>query len=314
MNVIPCVLEKKEDWDEIISNSEQNSIFVTSKYLNYYENNYKVIKYIFKDSETKKILACVPLVTGEKEPLFFVYNGIIFSNSLSGIKKISTKNSVQIILTNKIIEFLIDKHKKINFTFHPNFEDLRPFQWYNYKENSKSFFNIKLNYTAILDIKKTEEELLNNFRTVRKQEYKKYYNLVSNEGAVDDLIDLYKMTFERQKIILDKCFLDELKNFCQYALDNEFAKISFLKENSTFISSTFFLYDKDTAYYLVGASNPNFRKKIPSTALLVDNIFQFKKKGIKKIDFIGINSPKRGDFKMSFSPVIKSYYSVNSNC
>jgi lipid II:glycine glycyltransferase (peptidoglycan interpeptide bridge formation enzyme) len=252
-------------------------------------------------------------VVGDKEPIFFVYNGIIFSSLVSKIKKISTKNSIQIILTNKIIDFLIKKHKKINFTLHPNFEDLRPFQWYNYNENSKNYFNIKLNYTAILDIKKTEEELLNNFRTVRKQEYKKYYNLVSNEGTVDDLIDLYKMTFDRQKITLDKYFLHELKHFCRYALNNKFAKMFFLKENSTFISSTFFLFDENTAYYLIGASNPYLRKKIPSTPLLVNNIFEFKKNGITKIDFIGINSPKRGDFKMSFSPQIKAYYNVSSD-
>ena len=54
MNITSCILESNENWDEIIINSVQNSIFVTSKYLNYYKNNFKVIKYIFKDSETKK--------------------------------------------------------------------------------------------------------------------------------------------------------------------------------------------------------------------------------------------------------------------
>jgi hypothetical protein len=43
---------------------------------------------------------------------------------------------------------------------------------------------------------------------------------------------------------------------------------------------------------------------------MIKSIQLISEMGLKKIDFIGINSPNRGDFKLSFNPKIFQYYEV----
>lgn len=308
-----CLSPSDKDWDELIDKSSYGTIFSKNIHLNFYKKKGEVYKYLFFDEKTKKFIACVPIVITQQKPNFTVYNGIIFNKELLDINNRSSKYALILKYSEEILKLILINHKKINFTLHPNYEDLRSFQWHNYNNSSGSKFKIKLRYTGILNLTNlTEQDLLNNMRSVRRREYKKNIETVSSDGKIEDLIKLYKLTFGRQNLNFDKNFYINLYEYCNYALKNNFARINFIKNKyGDIVSSVFFVYDNKSAYYLIGASDPKQRKNYPSAPAIIENILYFKKKQINFIDFVGINSPQRGDFKISFSPEIKPFFDVD---
>ena len=82
------------------------------------------------------------------------------------------------------------------------------------------------------------------------------------------------------------------------------------KDNLKPIAASYFLHDKNNAYNLTLASDPAERKISPGTTLILKQIeFCFKNK-INLIDFVGINSPNRGDYKTSFNARPKIYFNI----
>jgi hypothetical protein len=58
----------------------------------------------------------------------------------------------------------------------------------------------------------------------------------------------------------------------------------------------------------VAANHPEFRKTGCGTYLMIENIRRWQRKGLAAVDFVGINSPNRGDFKTSFNAVPVPYF------
>jgi lipid II:glycine glycyltransferase (peptidoglycan interpeptide bridge formation enzyme) len=73
----------------------------------------------------------------------------------------------------------------------------------------------------------------------------------------------------------------------------------------------FFVTDSKCAYYLFGANDPELREANASSKLLIDNIVIFADQGLEKFDFVGVNSPQRGDFKLSFNAELIPYQEVH---
>ena len=74
-----------------------------------------------------------------------------------------------------------------------------------------------------------------------------------------------------------------------------------------------FVYDQKRAYYLFGGSDPSLRNTPAGTAVLWDAFTELSKEGINEVDLEGVNSPKRGWFKLSFGGDLKTYYEINLN-
>ena len=176
-----------------------------------------------------------PYNFGDEQILFNVYNGIIFNQEILDIKNISRKYSKILEYSEKIINLIAENHKHIHLTLNPNFEDLRAFQWYNYHERLKPKFKVELRYTGILNLKNlSKDQIIKNFRTVRRQEYKKFSRLVTTNGKVTDLIALYKKTFERQDININENYLINVFDYCNHAIENKFARLNFKETKRRF--------------------------------------------------------------------------------
>jgi len=70
------------------------------------------------------------------------------------------------------------------------------------------------------------------------------------------------------------------------------------------------LFDQRRAYYLVGANEPHYRHTGSAAYLMLENIRRCQAKGLAAVDFVGINSPNRGDFKTSFNAVPVRYFDL----
>ena len=74
----------------------------------------------------------------------------------------------------------------------------------------------------------------------------------------------------------------------------------------------FYVWDRIRAYYLFGAGNPDASEPWQGT-LAHWEAFKYlsKTKLIRVIDFEGVNSPKRGWFKLSFGGELINYYHLS---
>jgi lipid II:glycine glycyltransferase (peptidoglycan interpeptide bridge formation enzyme) len=71
-----------------------------------------------------------------------------------------------------------------------------------------------------------------------------------------------------------------------------------------------YTFDNKRAYYLFGANDPALRKTPVGTAVLWDAFHALAGKGITQLDLEGVNSPRRGWFKLSFGGDLRPYYQV----
>ena len=76
------------------------------------------------------------------------------------------------------------------------------------------------------------------------------------------------------------------------------------------VSANLFLCDRHCAYYWAGANDPHYRKTGCGTYLMIETIRRWQQKGLKTIDFVGINSPNRGDFKTSLNAIPVRYFTA----
>ena len=76
------------------------------------------------------------------------------------------------------------------------------------------------------------------------------------------------------------------------------------------VAASLFLLDEIRGYYLIGATNPKFRNYGVGSLVMFEQIKSCLDDGLKEVDFIGINSPQRGDFKTSFNAQSELYFNI----
>ena len=62
------------------------------------------------------------------------------------------------------------------------------------------------------------------------------------------------------------------------------------------------------SYYLIGANDPNYRKDGAGGFVVLEQIRYCIEQGLSYVDFMGINSLLRGDFKISLNADPVSYF------
>jgi len=304
--------EDKRVWDAFVRSSPQRSIFVQSKFLDSLNANYDLVTCYEKD----KIVAGVVIIYGASgEPInstfpFTQYQGMLLSDNSS------REMHSQVTYEFKVVEFFINQlakyFKKYCLCHSWRLRDLRPFQWLNFNEPSKGQFRINLYYTAVLDLQKFENfgVYLSSVRTVRRQEFKKSSQILKFQFSDDEsLLDaLHAKTFERQNLERDISDSLLLRSISKQAVAGEYGKMSIALLDDVPISSVLFIYDDRASYYLFGANDPAYRNTGSGTFLIMHMIKDAFDHGLKEIDFVGANSPNRGDFKISLNAALQAYH------
>ncbi len=189
---------------------------------------------------------------------------------------------------------------------------MRPFQWHYYHEPEKGLFKIDLRYTGILDLNKfkTFDDYIASIRTVRRQEFKKASQWIKLEASSNEMIldELHARTLGRQNIDRNDEHSFLVRSISRHSFDGKYGKMVCGLIDGKPVSAVLFLYDDRTAYYLFGANDPAFRKLSPGTFLLIEMIKDTFERGIREIDFVGVNSPNRGDYKISLNAELKPYF------
>ncbi|MDZ4816273.1 MAG: GNAT family N-acetyltransferase [Verrucomicrobiota bacterium] len=302
-----------QKWNQFIETSCQGTVFARSECL----SCYGVPQLYWVEEDGRPLLGASLLLDKSGAILspdhtLSLYVGLYVSSSLEQLvphKK--TKKLLEVI--ELMMESLSTLHNHLVFVLHPSFPDLRGLQWFNYHAPEKGKFDISLRYTGIVSLEDMDrEKYLTSIRSVKRYEYKQAkdagYKVVSTKD-VALLNRIHETTFARQGLQRTESEVAEMEKLATAAVSEGWGQI-FICETPEGkpASATLFLYDSTTGYYLVGANDPEYRKSGAGTFLVLENIFYCLEKGLKKIDFIGINSPNRGDYKTSLGGVPVPYF------
>lgn len=301
-------------WNAAIKLSPQYSIFSKSEYLESCE--LRADKwFLYKN---KKIFLAA-LVIEPNNPSFrapypySAYQGLYF---IDNHQELHSQIKSRLDALTELLDNFSGLYKNLSFSLHYSINDIRAFQWFNYGELGGCKYKIDIAYTGIVDINKfgSIDEYLKKIRKSRLQEYRKAESKNMKFTISPDIeifIDLYIKTFERQGIVVKEENLKKVKNIVNSALKYNYGNIFLcLDENDTPVAASVFLYDNEYAYYLFGASDPSFRNSGASAFLMLNIFSYFYSNGVYKFDMVGINSPQRGDYKISYNADVFSYFNL----
>jgi len=134
---------------------------------------------------------------------------------------------------------------------------------------------------------------------------------VVESNDINVMNELHHKTFARQNLKRNSQEEYFLLQIGKTAIEKGFGKLLVAQLEGNPVSAILILYDNNTAYYQFGASDPDYRDSGASTKLFFESImYAFEKLELKLFDFVGVNSPKRGDFKLSFNGKLRSYFSL----
>lgn len=312
----PYVLRTCTDmlaWDALVDASLQGHVFSKSVFFQCLGLSYTCYEVTTPQGEV--LAGAVILEDGgcmAGAPFAFTpHQGILFANSVtqqSAQKRITTEFRI----TSFMIEALLDIYPNFNMALSPFFKDIRPFLWHNYGLARKPKFEIKHRYTGYVNLKNFDlVQFLTTIRTVRRQEYKKIGVEVQQSTDLQMFLDLYELTFLRQGLTIDIDSLGLVKRICEQAIAKGYGYLSRSIVADRTASMAFFVSDTRCTYYLFGANDPTMRDTNASSKLLLDNIDFNAKLGMQLFDFVGVNSPQRGDFKLSFNAELVPYQEVH---
>jgi hypothetical protein len=300
-------------WDAFVADSAQGTVFSSWYYLTALSQPFTCLELV---DANQRAVAGVAIIEDagrmHTAPFPFTpHQGLLFAphlNELPNYKRVI--NCLKI--TEAIITELINRYGNVSMALSPALEDIRPFSWYNHGQAALPQFRINVRYTARLDLSDFQ---LNNYlagiRSVRRQEFHKSAAVVSVTNNIAGFLELYVRTFERQQLTVTQTSLQIAKRIAESALNHGYGRLTVATVAGKPASYSLFVHDAGTAYYLFGANDPAFRSSGASTKLMIENLAYFAAQGLASVDFVGVNSPQRGEFKMTFNPALAPYFEVH---
>ena len=219
-----------------------------------------------------------------------------------------------------MIKNLRENLKNIEIQFSPEFKDIRPFQWFNYNNKNKKRFFIENKFTSYINLNQInldnflESEVYKNMETVRRYDYRTAIKEKAKLTISKDLsvfIEFYKNLFSKQKKVSKKYLIELQKELNNIIKIGKGLMFHVEDKIGNILYTLFYIWEKDKAYYYLGAGNPKINKSWQSVFGHCE-IFKYlnKKYDINQVDLEGVNSPLRGWFKLSLGGNLTQYYKV----
>ena len=304
--------QSPERWATFVRRSPQRSAYVTSAFLRSLGLPFELVT--VEDGD--QIVAGAPLILGEDGRALpnavpmTMYQGLLLGDHDRMARHRRIGYELEIV--ERLVAAIADRHDGCCLSQSWRFRDIRALSWHNYHAPERGQFTISVLYTGILDLSAyaTFDEYLASVRELRRREHRKAKPRVTIEPSRDlDLLEtLYTKTLQRQGIERLAHDRDLLRRIAQGALDGGYGDVRVALVDGAPAAATLFLYDDRTAFYLLGANDPEFRSTGASTFLMLENIRSAHDRGLREVDFIGVNSPQRGDYKVSFDAGVCPYY------
>ncbi len=292
--------------DSNILSEKSDSVFLSSKWLKMYGEELKCYGIYNKGGA---LIGGFALKLERKLGILNFYRNLAYSPTISLFFENNAKNKAKILSENKkilklVAEFIDNLNYHIITLYIPaNHIDMQPFYWRNFKSIP--------NYTYIINLENSIEEIEKNFSTERRNDIKKAIKdgietrICNDNNIVKSLV---LKTFDRKQTSADKTMIDKiLFDFADET--NSFAFVSY--RNDIPIATSFCIYDQNTIYYLLGGYDSK-NKHAGAGALAVSSAIKHSKElGIKNFDFEGSMLTEVESYFRGFGGDLVPYYSIN---
>ena len=307
-------------WDAFVRSSPDGTIFITSSYLAHTGCRLGLY-HCYNADELRAVVAVVESPDGASAILddLVIYSGICFGAATQGQNR-AQQNSERHEIATFIATALADRYQRVEFALAPTIGDVRSFLWHNYGQE-QGRYSVDVRYTTYLDIgdfattpSLEDIDAYKQATGARRQQirYARRDGVVTEEFRdVGVFADFYRRTMERQGEKVGQSTLDRMATLVAALLENGSARMFASKTSDQIVGSVaVYALDHRRAYYLFGASDPDLRDSPTGTAVLWDAFGALAAAGIPQIDLEGVNSPRRGWFKMSFGGELRPYYQI----
>jgi len=191
----------------------------------------------------------------------------------------------------------------VSFFLNKNIIDTLPFVWGKFK--------VVPHYTYVINLGTSTENIFKNMSKERRNDLNK---AIKDELVVERINDfslikyMILKTFSRQKKTINQFYLDKIL-FHFANSNNSFAFA--VTRNSKPIAASFCLYDKHSAYYLLGGYDKENKHHGASALSLWEAIKYAKELGLQDFDFAGSMVPQIERFFRDFGGELTPYYRIN---
>lgn len=302
--------ESAEAWDAFVARSPQRSIFVQTTFLAALRIPYDLVTVRENGAIVAgAAIACPDGRAADGVVAFTQYQGILLADH--SMLPTHSRISREFRLLEFLIAELAVRYGSMCLCNSWRLTDLRPFQWHNFHEPARGMFRLDLRYSPVLSVAEygSFEDFLSKVRDVRRQEYVKAARSL-RVASIDhaSFAALYEATFARQDIEVPPDEMAMMLSIVQSAVAGGYGQLACAFLDDIPVSASLFVYDDRAAYYLFGANSPTHRKSFGGTFLLMSMVRDAFDRGMSEVDFVGANSPNRGDFKLSLNAELRPYF------
>jgi lipid II:glycine glycyltransferase (peptidoglycan interpeptide bridge formation enzyme) len=221
----------------------------------------------------------------------------------------TAKYSKQLAQQKDLYTALIEKlpsHDFFCLNFHHSMTNWQPFYWQGFSQTT--YYSYVIENLRDLDLvwNGLQENIRREIRKAKKQ------LIVRTDLDVDRFLDINLLTFKRQgkKLPYSRELVQQLDDAC---VKNQARQIFFAEDSQGQIhSAIYMIWDRNSAYYLMGGSNPELRTS-GAASLLMWEAIQFAATVTKKFDFEGSMIEPIEKFVRAFGGRQVPYFKVRKN-
>jgi len=312
-----------EEWDSFVSASPDVSVFLLSDYL----ENINIPLGLYAVYNANELRAVVALAQNQDGSSAILDDLLVYSGVCMGAPAANQVHSQVMSERHDVTAFIAAElsslYNEVSFALSPSIDDIRPFLWYNYGQDAGGY-HIDVRYTSYVRLgdfrgAKMNEDIktYRDASVARRQQirYAKRDGVATEEICnVDLFIDFYRRTMERQGESVCSEQLARMKSLTDALIKKGIAVMYGSRTREGELGSiSVFALDPLRAYYLFGANDPAYRNTPTGTAALWDAFHDLAARGVNEVDLEGVNSPRRGWFKLSFGGDLRPYYQVSKH-
>lgn len=324
MDLSKYTLERTEPgaaWDKVVDEAPDGTIFSLSAFM----EEMAATPALWLSHKGNQLAGAVALAEDPANPDRTILAPHIIHGGIMTAQPPARQNAAQAMAeqfrsTAASFARLAEQYRDLRFTTAPALCDLRPVLWHNYGIDAPKP-DLELRYTSYLRLSQSRPDcpleaspLYPGCNKSRRQALRYALDTgiqVQQTRDLDTFLDLYHSTFARQGLTMAPGEAAFLRRVCT-RLDQQGRLRIFaaLTQDGTLGSMVVFGLDAKRAYYLYGANEPSLRADHCGSMALFHALHILGNDGITEADLEGVNSPKRGYFKLSFGGDLRPYFRV----
>jgi len=308
MDLISLKNDDISEYDNLVKESPDGTIFHKSWWLKCMEQTYGIKAPIFGIYNSDKLVSAMPFPYKKKfgmtliyPPFITPYLGPVFIDKVydSNYKRISWKKSINIMFAKKMRSM----GKCLYYPFFYSAEDMMPYIWEEYAYN--------INYTYLLDISDLEKVWNGMERNKRKRiKANEKDGMIIREGTTSELYSCLAASMGRKgHPSLSSYMIEQIVGVC---LDNKACRIFSAELDGSVLGSALLVWDEKRSYDISAGVQDNSHNAMTS---LIWEMIKYTKNvlDLKTFDFEGSCHSTIENFFRTFNGELIPYYSIQEN-